>query len=437
MRLSLNTIFVDDFPKEGQCIVYQTRTQAQVVVDRELKNILDELPTPPQKEEAREALLQLEKMGLVIDNGADEKQILEEWFEALKGDRSELKATILTTYDCNFACPYCVEEGVKAPVSMDRQTALQTVEYLRKQLETHSPEKLFVTFYGGEPLMNMAALRLLARQIGDLARKKGVPFVFGMTTNGSLLTRRVVKELAGYGLKGAKITLDGTREFHDRTRPFKTGKGSFDVILKNILDVIDLIDIDVGGNFNQANLGSFISLLDHLKSLGLAGRLHRVSFKPISPNTYSQPEGSSCSDLGCVFSDPTIMKGIIDLRRATLERGFRADPGLGINICSMVMNNLSMVIDPLGRIYRCPAFVGREGFVVGDIDHPGEEDFTSLDLWKRCIECPYVPLCGDGCIYAAYLRFGDVSRLNCQREFMEFMVRENLKLNYKFSHRET
>jgi uncharacterized protein len=160
MRLSLNTIFVDDFPKEGQCIVYQTRTQAQVVVDRELKNILDELPTPPQKEEAREALLQLEKMGLVIDNGADEKQILEEWFEALKGDRSELKATILTTYDCNFACPYCVEEGVKAPVSMDRQTALQTVEYLRKQLETHSPEKLFVTFYGGEPLMNMAALRL-------------------------------------------------------------------------------------------------------------------------------------------------------------------------------------------------------------------------------------------------------------------------------------
>ena len=136
--------------------------------------------------------------------------------------------------------------------------------------------------------------------------------------------------------------------------------------------------------------------------------------------------------MGCVYFDPAVMESMIKLKRSILERGFRTDTGLVVNLCSMVMNACFFIVDPRGKIFRCPAFVGREEFAVGDISDRGGEDFSSLDLWRRCMECPYVPLCGDGCSYAAYVRYGDAARLNCQNGFMEFMVRENLKLNYEF-----
>jgi uncharacterized protein len=117
-----------------------------------------------------------------------------------------------------------------------------------------------------------------------------------------------------------------------------------------------------------------------------------------------------------------------------LEMGFPVDPGVGVNACGMTANSAVFTIDPKGRIFKCPAFVGHEQFSVGTID-TGEQTDTSQDsqeLWERCRDCLYVPLCGEGCQFGSYLRFGDTSRLNCRKEFIEYMVRESLKLNYRY-----
>jgi uncharacterized protein len=99
-----------------------------------------------------------------------------------------------------------------------------------------------------------------------LSEKKGLEYTFTLVTNGTLLTGKVAADLAALGLKSVKVTLDGPRESHDASRPFVSGKGSFDSILKNIKDVCDLIKVQVGGNYSRENYQEFPRLLDLLMS---------------------------------------------------------------------------------------------------------------------------------------------------------------------------
>lgn len=375
-------------------------------------------------------LARLKGMGFVLDDSEDEDVAIEGWFAKIAQDKSIMRATVLTTYDCNFACPYCVEAGVTAPIYMGRETAACVVEYVRRRIEKDNPKRLVVDFYGGEPLMNLKAIRIVARELKTYCGRREVAFTAGMSTNGSLLTPKVVDVLTGCGLTTAKITLDGTREAHNLRRPHSNGQGSFDTIIENVRAAADKMSLDIGGNFDEENVDSLVDLLDYLKELGLASKIRRVRFKPISQTLRDREGVVGYADLGCVYYESGVMESMLRLRRAIIERGFNTDPGVGMNICGITMNGLSYTIDPQGKLFQCGALVGREEFCVGEIGKD-EALFKPAGLWKRCIDCEYVPLCGDGCIHAALVRYGDHTKLNCDKEFMEYMVKETLKLNYE------
>jgi len=438
MIRSKYTLFVENYPDRSKHLFFCTRTQAMVVVDDELMAAVDNLPGFSGGKRIAEALATLAGMGFLVQNEAEEEVNIARYFQALNSDSSRIDATVLTTYACNFACPYCVEEGVKAPVHMNEQTAARTVAYIGDRVEEHHAEKLFVSFYGGEPLLNLKAMRIVAGGLQEYCKPRQVEFDFGITTNGALLTPEVVQDLQGYGLKGVKVTLDGFGPHHDRKRPFKDGRGSFDRIVENVYHAVEKIDVDVGGNFDMENIDSFPQLLDHLKELGLAEKLHRVRFKPISETPQDRASMADNAEMACVFGELSTAEHLVELRRLALEKGFPVDPGVGVNACSMTANSAVFTIDPTGKIFKCPAFVGHDEFAAGSIA-VGETSGRAADggeavqeLWRRCIDCPYVPMCGEGCQFGSYLRYGDINRLNCRKEFIEHMVRENLKLNYLY-----
>ena len=95
-----------------------------------------------------------------------------------------------------------------------------------------------------------------------------------------------------------------------------------------------------------------------------------------------------------------------------------------------------MVIDPLGMIYKCPAMVGRPQFVVGEIKENDLNwrhiEFMTMKTWKLCLECPYVPMCGGGCRFEAFLaNKGDYTRLACHKEYYDKYLKELIKLDYE------
>ncbi len=207
MKASRFTVTVPDFPEQGKHLLYNTITQAQVVIDDELKSVIGSLPSQPQKEETQTALAQLKRMGFLAASENDDAMALEGLFKKVWEDTSVLRATVLTTYSCNFGCVYCVEEGVKKPVFMDHKTALESVEYIKGKFREHGSRKLAVYFYGGEPLLNMTAIRTVARGLSELCRADNIPFSFGFNTNGALFTPEIITELKPLGLTWSRITI--------------------------------------------------------------------------------------------------------------------------------------------------------------------------------------------------------------------------------------
>src|SRR5262249_37199795 len=152
---------------------------------------------------------------------------------------------------------------------------------IERELERVKPGRFVLTFFGGEPLLNLPVMYMLAERLWLASNRRDIPMVLNVITNGLLLTEEVVDRLQPYGLNGIKITLDGDRDTHNRMRPLRGGQGTFDRIIDNIRRVADRVSITIGGNFDESSVDSFPALLDFLHEQEFADKLVKVRFKPV------------------------------------------------------------------------------------------------------------------------------------------------------------
>jgi uncharacterized protein len=400
------------------------------VIDDQLMKVIQELPFEPGTAETASALAQLAKMGLVVASDQEDSEALERLFARVRNDSRVLRPTVLTTYSCNFACTYCVEEGIRDPAFMDDSMARRAVEYIVAKCSEYRSEKISLAFYGGEPLLNMPAIRTVARSLADFSGTYAIPLEFTLSTNGALLTTDIIRELKPLGLKSAKITLDGPQETHDRNRPFRNGKGSFDILVANVAAASDLIEVIVEVNFDDANVRRVPELLDHIVELGLEKKIAEIMFSPISSTPKDREGLRPSTETDRPFLSLEVARHMIELQTAAVDRGFPVRVGVVAHMCEMIAKKTNFIIDPHGDLYRCGGLAGRKEFGFGTLGEPEHDRYLGLELWKRCAECALAPICGDGCPFGAYVQFGDPLRLNCGKEAIDYLVRENLKLAY-------
>src|SRR6185436_6633900 len=160
-------------------------------------------------------------------------------------------------------------------------TAERTAVWMERELDRVRPERLVLTFFGGEPLLNLPAMYLIAERMWEATQTRSVEMYVNIITNGLLLTADVVDRMLPFGLNGVKITLDGDRDTHNRMRPLRGGQGTFDRIVDNIRSVADRCRIAIGGNFDESSVDSYPALLAFLKEQEFADKLSKVNFKPI------------------------------------------------------------------------------------------------------------------------------------------------------------
>jgi pyruvate-formate lyase-activating enzyme len=271
----------------GDVFLMNTFTDAQLIVSREVSELLDRIsghgfvPTVAE----RQAVATLAENGFIVENREADRRNIERFFDDFRAGQDQLRVTVLTTLQCNFACDYCIQgdhgDYNKNAAKMSMETASRTAEWTEARLDAVRPRSFALTFFGGEPLLNLPVMYYLAERLWRACAERGVEMLINVITNGLLLTPDVVDRLKPFGLSGVKITLDGDRDTHNRMRPLRGGQGTFDKILNNIRLVADKCRIAIGGNFDESSVDSYPALLDFLRDQDFADKLVKVAFKPI------------------------------------------------------------------------------------------------------------------------------------------------------------
>ena len=275
-------------PERDEVFLMNTLSDAQLVVSTDVAALLDRLATSPEGPEGnteQDVLQNLAEHGFVVSDHESERRALDRFLADYRNDTSQLRVTVLPTLQCNLACDYCFQgdhgDYNRRAAKMSLDTAARVARWIEERLDNVRPETLTLTFFGGEPLLNLPVTYDLAERAWALTQARGVRLVISIITNGLLLTPEVVERLLPYGLASVKITLDGDRDTHNRMRPLRGGQGTFDRIVENIRAVAGRVRISIGGNFDESSADSYPALLDFLKAQDFSDKLAKVAFKPI------------------------------------------------------------------------------------------------------------------------------------------------------------
>ena len=210
---------------DDEVFLMNTFTDAQLVVSSDVVALLDRLdaatethadgtsevnPDLDLTDEEREVLDELSTHGFVVDDRQTERKALDKFFVDHHENTEELHLTVLTTLQCNFSCDYCLQgdhgEWNASVNRMSLPTAYMVCDWLTERLDTVKPGRFVLTFFGGEPLLNLEVLYAIAERAWAATQTRSIEMEINVITNGLLLTPDVVDRLAPYGLNGFKTT---------------------------------------------------------------------------------------------------------------------------------------------------------------------------------------------------------------------------------------
>ena len=440
----------------GEVFLMNTFSDAQLLVSPDVAGLLDRIREGEAifSGDERRTIDALVENGFVVASREQEQQDLRQYFTDLREDTDQLRVTVLTTLQCNFACDYCFQgdhgDYNKFAAKMSLETAERLTGWIASRLDEVRPSRFVLTFFGGEPLLNLPVTYYLAERVHGLCTVRGVDLAITMITNGLLLTPEVVDRLLPFGLMGVKVTLDGDRDTHNRMRPLRGRQGTFDRIIENVRRVADRIAITIGGNFDETSWDSYPALLEFLREQEFADKIAKINFKPIikapeptRPKGYipltaigagDKPLAGTCmtsAGAGGTLSSACDSCHFVDekmsfLRAETRRHGFPTPDGVHMGPCEIHRRH-AYTIGPEGSLYACPGFTGDAAQSTGHIE--GREDawrtaaaerFERLSAHKdECGDCAFVPVCGGGCSVAAHTELGDMYQPSCHKSAFE------------------
>ena len=325
-------------------------------------------------------------------------------------DRPIIKALCINiAHDCNLRCQYCFAgQGGYGQwrMLMSFDVARRAVDFL---IAHSGPrEHCELDFFGGEPLMNWHVVQQTIDYVHKQEKKHGKKIKMSLTTNGLLLDKEKVKYLTDNHIS-LILSLDGRKEMHDRMRPGVHGEGTYDEIVKNLQYCVANRkgeEYYVRGTFTRYNMDFTTDVIDMIDK-----GFPAVSMEPVV--------GEDTADYSIKEEDLPRVKAEYDrlakLFIAREEEGrpffffhFNMDlwkgPCLPKRLRGCGAGHEYLAVVPNGDIYPCHQFVGREGYVIGNV-YEGLKNFKMMrdfrmnhDFSKpECVDCWAKFFCSGGC----------------------------------------
>lgn len=331
------------------------------------------------------------------------------------------------THACNLHCKHCYQDAGKFS-----EDELTTEEAKKVIDEFYESGVVAIAFSGGEPLVRPDFFEVV-----EYAAKKG--FYLSLATNGTLLTKEMVKKIKDSGIEYVEISLDGFEKEHDE---FRGLQGAWRKTCEGIRNCVEAgMDTCVATTVTKRNFRDIPKLLDFVENDLKANRFIAFNFIPVrrgkeimaddlEPDEreelqrflYSKLMDKSCrlnvlstapqyARIAMEFAEgPAVMthftnQAAMNIKGKTRELGeFIGGCGAGRLYCGL---------EPNGDIQPCVFMPIKIGNIRKDrlkrvwATSPILKKLRERENFLGCGECKYRLVCG-GCRARAYGYFGDV-----------------------------
>lgn len=359
---------------------------------------------------------------LIKDEALFTKDIYKDYIMDFKKRETVVKALCLhIAHDCNLACKYCfAEEG-----EYHGRRALMSFEVGKAALDflianSGNRRNLEVDFFGGEPLMNWEVVKELVKYGRSQEEPHNKKFRFTLTTNGVLLNDDIL-EFANREMSNIVLSIDGRAEVHDYMRPFRNGKGSYELVIPKFIKTAESRNQNnyyVRGTFTHHNLDFSKDVL-HLADLGFK----QISVEPVVAQD-SEEYAIKKEDIPVIFEEyDKLAKEMI--RREKEGKGFNffhfmidleGGPCVAKRLSGCGSGTEYLAVTPWGDLYPCHQFVGEDKFLMGNVN-TGVTNTEIRDEFKlcnvyakdKCRECFARFYCSGGCAANSYNFHGSIT----------------------------
>lgn len=404
--------------------MYNTKSKEEIVhvlIEKyqqpDYVKVLEETISEAYIEEAISEIEALKEEGTLFTEDVYQNVVFD-----FKKRKTVVKALCLhIAHDCNLACKYCfAEEG-----EYKGRRALMSYEVGKKALDflianSGTRRNLEVDFFGGEPLMNFDVVKQLVAYGREQEKIHDKNFRFTLTTNGVLLDDNIM-EFANKEMANVVLSIDGRKEIHDKMRPSRNGKGSYDIIVPKFQKLAksrEQKNYYVRGTFTHFNK-DFAKDVIHMADLGF----EQISVEPV----VAPPEADYAireADVETICQEYDKLADEM-IRRRDQGKCFNffhfmidltGGPCVAKRLSGCGSGTEYLAVTPWGDFYPCHQFVGNEDFLLGNVDEgitntEVQDKFKLCNVYakEKCKDCFARFYCSGGCAANAFNFSGDIN----------------------------
>ncbi len=186
---------------------------------------------------------------------------LAEYRENLLKPHPELRRLFIEmTIQCNEHCRHCGSEcgDYKEENPLTKEEICNLLDHVKQDFPM---ERFMLCITGGEPLLRKDFFEIMAH-----ANKLGMPW--GMTSNGTLITKEVAIQLKETGMKTISISVDGLKQNHEW---FRRSPGSYERTLEGVRNLVEVgfPHVQITTVIHALNIHELEAMYEEFQKLGI------------------------------------------------------------------------------------------------------------------------------------------------------------------------
>lgn len=344
-----------------------------------------------------------------------------------------LRMYILPNYICNFACSYCFSARGRSDKALRQEHLKAALDYFINPRRTASRRLALTYLGGGEPTLSWNLLRFGLEYAGQLAETHNFELLTTIVTNGSRITREMVKTFSRHRVR-VRVSFEILEDIQRKQR------GAYEAVCRG-LDMLSQGDV-------KPMVRSMITPDNVCLMPQMIETLHRRF--PYVKEALFDPIISAD-----IFREAEFTQMFYDTYSHVFLQARALAASYGINLKCAPLRNLDMVVEryctgefcltPEGTITIChqvsaPNETGYAHCVYGQIDESGSlivdcQKFQALvaehTIYTRpaCKDCYIKWNCGGGCMMQNNQYTEQIRDVICKstRTFSKALLLERLR----------